>query len=323
MQQSEGRGMLVGSLTPDSSSCFCANLVSCLPGHHYRGNNVPDPTLQCSQPQLFIQGYDRTGQSQWLHPDVPSGAVWPLLQEDYSRHFRSSTTWQPPRGAYRREATFQCLPVLRDSAVSLNRGHGGGLATVNDSVTLRKLPVIDGKPWCWLEPKGPSAESASNRSIDAASGHPESNPRTAIRSGCVSSPQPGLTCAFCKVPGHYVSRCRKLQKAKLQNSMFCQGRYKFWDFDQPIPDNEWSVDGTVNGQRVHMYRDTGSTMTFVNRKYVPHDAYLGESIRVRMVNGTVDEIPTTLVTLAVAGQQQQLWSIKQNFNLSSYTLSPE
>ncbi|XP_078694909.1 uncharacterized protein LOC144923898 [Branchiostoma floridae x Branchiostoma belcheri] len=122
----------------------------------------------------------------------------------------------------------------------------------------------------------------------------------------VSSPQHRLTCAFCKAPGHDVSRCRKLQKAKPQNSMFCQGRYKFWDSDQPIPDNEWSVDGTVNGQRVHMYRDTGSTMTFVNRKFVPHDAYLGESIRVRMANGTVDEIPTALVTLAVAGQQQQM-----------------
>ncbi|CAH1243923.1 GIN1 [Branchiostoma lanceolatum] len=120
-----------------------------------------------------------------------------------------------------------------------------------------------------------------------------------------SSSSPQLTCSYCKNPGHDIRSCKKL-KAKPQNSMFCDGRYQFWDSDQPIPDNKWSMEGAIDGRRVHIYRDTGSTMTFVNGKYVSQKSYLGDFIRVRMANGTVDEIPTALVTLNVAGEQKQI-----------------
>ncbi|XP_035664608.1 uncharacterized protein LOC118408091, partial [Branchiostoma floridae] len=115
---------------------------------------------------------------------------------------------------------------------------------------------------------------------------------------------PKLYCHHCKSYGHETQGCKK--RPKPQTSMFCQGRYRFWDSDQPVPDNQYSLEGKVNGQRVHVYRDTGSTMTIVNGKYVPEQSYLGEFIRVRMANGTVDEIPTALVTLDVAGQQKQV-----------------
>ncbi|KAI8498470.1 hypothetical protein Bbelb_236720 [Branchiostoma belcheri] len=117
---------------------------------------------------------------------------------------------------------------------------------------------------------------------------------------------PALFCESCKKPGHNTKSCRRFPVAKPHNSMFCQGRYEFWDSDQPTPDSQWSMAGSVNGQRVHIYRDTGSTMTFVNGRYISPQSYLGDSIRVRMANGTVDEVPTALITLDVEGQRREL-----------------
>ena len=113
-------------------------------------------------------------------------------------------------------------------------------------------------------------------------------------------------CFNCNEVGHIQSNCPKL-KTSPKKGMFAGGRYKFWDVDEPSgEDGQYCIKGAVNGKRVQFYRDTGSSMTHVNKKYVPKDAYLEDTIKVRLANGTVDTIPTAKVVLEVDGNAKQM-----------------
>ncbi|CAH1266464.1 Hypp3381 [Branchiostoma lanceolatum] len=65
--------------------------------------------------------------------------------------------------------------------------------------------------------------------------------------------------------------------------------------------SRYSSSGAVNGRKVTVYRDTGSSKTSVKQKLVTRNAYQEDKIRVRLANGTVETIPTARVELEVGG----------------------
>ncbi|XP_019634351.1 PREDICTED: uncharacterized protein LOC109477509 [Branchiostoma belcheri] len=111
-------------------------------------------------------------------------------------------------------------------------------------------------------------------------------------------------CFQCDATGHRKADCPRTQTKAPKKSMFAQGRYQFWDGALGEEESKHSSKGTVNGQRVQMYRDTGSSMTYVNQRFVPKEAYQKNTVRVRLANGTVDTIPTARVKLEVGGSEK-------------------
>ncbi|CAH1242361.1 ZSCAN9 [Branchiostoma lanceolatum] len=115
------------------------------------------------------------------------------------------------------------------------------------------------------------------------------------------------TCYHCYESGHLIADCPSLKrespkKSMLEQSMFAQGRAKPLDADGISGEkSRHSSSGAVNGRKVTVYRDTGSSKTYVNQKLVPRYAYQEDKIRVRLANGTVDTIPTARVELEVGG----------------------
>ncbi|CAH1243538.1 FGFR3 [Branchiostoma lanceolatum] len=115
------------------------------------------------------------------------------------------------------------------------------------------------------------------------------------------------TCYHCYESGHLIADCPSLKrespkKSMLAQSMFAQGRAKPLDAAGISGEkSRYSSSGAVNGRKVTVYRDTGSSKTYVNQKLVPRYAYQEDKIRVRLANGTVDTIPTARVELEVGG----------------------
>ncbi|XP_019633436.1 PREDICTED: uncharacterized protein LOC109476860, partial [Branchiostoma belcheri] len=129
------------------------------------------------------------------------------------------------------------------------------------------------------------------------------------KSGQGGSGEPGggfrKTCYHCRETGHVKADCPSLgkgfsKKNVVAQSMFAQGADKPWDADGNLAeDSKYSSTGAVNGQQVQVYRDTGSSRTFVNKTLVPRKAYTEDAIKVRLANGAVDSVPTARVELEV------------------------
>ncbi|KAI8491893.1 hypothetical protein Bbelb_302660 [Branchiostoma belcheri] len=136
------------------------------------------------------------------------------------------------------------------------------------------------------------------------------------KSGQGGSGEPGggfrKTCYHCRETGHVKADCPSLgkgfsKKNVVAQSMFAQGADKPWDADGNLAeDSKYRSSGAVNGQQVQVYRDTGSSRTFVNKTLVPRKAYTEDAIKVRLANGAVDSVPTARVELEVDGNAREV-----------------
>ncbi|KAI8517611.1 hypothetical protein Bbelb_036280 [Branchiostoma belcheri] len=112
--------------------------------------------------------------------------------------------------------------------------------------------------------------------------------------------------------GHVKADCPSLgkgfsKKNVVAQSMFARGADKTWDANGNLAeDSKYRSSGAVNGQQVQVYRDTGSSRTFVNKKLVPRKSYTEDVIKVRLANGAVDSVPTARVELEVDGNAREV-----------------
>lgn len=108
-----------------------------------------------------------------------------------------------------------------------------------------------------------------------------------------SSYIPNLKCNYCERPGHSEEFCRKKKREnkKPGSSNFCQS--------QPKLHKNLFVKGKVGDRHVNMYRDTGSSMTFVRPRFVDSDQYLNKDITIKLANGSSDSVPLAKVKIYI------------------------
>ncbi|XP_078575255.1 uncharacterized protein LOC144861313 [Branchiostoma floridae x Branchiostoma japonicum] len=179
------------------------------------------------------------------------------------------------------------LAKLEELSEQFLLAHDRDLST---GVRPRSSPKPNRKPYPKLSARSAAQTPSSGRSSSNRGGSDGSFP---------------WECHYCHKTGHKKADCPRRKETALKKSMFAHGRYKFWD-EALGEENEYCSSGLVNGQRVKVYRDTGSSMTYVNRRLVPSNAYQEDSIKVRLANGTVDTIPTAQVELEVGGTRKKV-----------------